>query len=287
VAGSVADVPGIVPSISTVWELGYQGLIGERLLVAADAWRSTETDFTSSLLVRTPLYLLGPEQFGTFLSQNAGPQIVSALVQAGLSEAAAREQAQKVISTWVQIPGGVASSEELAGGGADLLATNVNLGAVDLWGFDLSAQWWVSKAWSTRATYSHVSDHHFCLVDPHGADCDEDDLIALNAPKDKLTASLAYRGPTNGFNGEVRVRHIGEFPVNTSVYEGLRCIGGGGEACVKPYTLFDFLLGYDLPIMPGASVQLAVTNLFDENYRSFVGVPTVGRLALLRLRREF
>jgi outer membrane receptor protein involved in Fe transport len=157
VEGSVTDVPGIVPSISTVWELGYQGLIGERLLVAADAWRSRETDFTSSLLVRTPLYLLGPEQFGAFLSQNADPQIVSALVQAGLSEAAAREQAQAVIAKWVQIPGGVASSEELAGGGADLLATNVNLGAVDLWGFDLSAQWWVSKAWSTRATRPRTS----------------------------------------------------------------------------------------------------------------------------------
>jgi hypothetical protein len=30
-----------------------------------------------------------------------------------------------------------------------------------------------------------------------------------------------------------------------------------------------------------------VTNIFDEEYRSFVGVPRVGRLALLRLRYEF
>ena len=113
------------------------------------------------------------------------------------------------------------------------------------------------------------------------------DLLALNAPKDKLTVSLAYRGRTNTFNGEVRMRHTGGFPVNTSVYVGLGCIGGGGEACVRSYTLFDLLLGHALPIMPGASAQLAITNLFNEGYRSFVGVPTVGRLALLRLRYDF
>jgi outer membrane cobalamin receptor len=39
--------------------------------------------------------------------------------------------------------------------------------------------------------------------------------------------------------------------------------------------------------VPGASVQLAITNLFDSDYRSFVGVPRVGRLALLRLRYQF
>jgi iron complex outermembrane receptor protein len=286
VAGPVADVPGIEPSISTVWEVGYKGLFGERFLVAAAAWRSKVTNFTSSLLLRTPFFLLGPQQFGAFLSQNAAPQIVSALVQAGLPADAALQQAKALIESWVETPGGVASSADLEGAGADLIATNVNLGKVDLWGFDLSAQWWISKAWSASGMYSLVSDHSFCL-DPAAANCDQDHLLALNASKNKLTASLAYRGPSDGVSGEVRVRHTGGFPVNTSVYVGLECIGGGGEPCVRAYTLFDFMLGYALPIMPGASVQLAVTNLFDENYKSFVGVPKVGRLALLRLRYEF
>jgi len=46
-------------------------------------------------------------------------------------------------------------------------------------------------------------------------------------------------------------------------------------------------MGYDLPSMTGAAVQLSVSNVFDKAYRSFVGVPKVGRLALLRLRYEF
>ena len=287
VTGSVTDLPGIRPSIATVWEMGYQGLIGDRILLAADAWRSTETAFTSSLLVRTPLYLLDSQQFRAFLTQNAASQIAGALVENGLSEAAAQQQAQTLIANWVQIPGGVAASPDIPGSGADLIAAFVNLGEIALWGLDLSARWLISDAWSVNGTYSHVSDHSFCLVDPGATGCDEDNLLALNAPQDKLTASLAYRGPNNGFSSEVRVRHTGAFPVNTAIYVGLECIGGGGEPCVEPYTLFDATLGYDLPMTPGASVQLGITNLFNEPYRSFVGVPEVGRLALLRLRYEF
>jgi len=136
--------PCIKPSISQTFEVGYKGLVGDRFLFAADAWRSTETDFTSPLVVRTPLYLLNPQQFAAFLAQNAAPQIVGALMQAGLPQAVAQQQAQALISNWVQIPGGVASSNDVAAGGADLLATYVNFGEIDLWGFDVSAQWLIT-----------------------------------------------------------------------------------------------------------------------------------------------
>ena len=56
---------------------------------------------------------------------------------------------------------------------------------------------------------------------------------------------------------------------------------------VDRYTPWDLTLGSGLPRVPGASVQVAITNLLDEDYQSFVGVPAVGRLALLRLRYEF
>lgn len=291
VVGSVRDIPGLQPSIATVWEVGYRGLIGERLLITADAWRLSESDFTSSLVIRTPLFLLDPDQFGEFLAQNAGPSIVSALVQAGHPEAVARERAQELIAAWVRIPGGVASSEDLAAAGASLVAMNVNFGEVDLWGFDLGARWLITGSWSVSGTYSHVSDHSFCLLRTStgtgSADCSERDLLALNAPKDKLTAALMYRSPGNAFVSEIRARHTGGFPVSTSEYTGLQCIGGGGEPCVRAFTLLDLLLGYELTALPGASVQLLITNVLDEGYRSFVGVPTVGRLSLLRLRYEF
>ena len=57
--------------------------------------------------------------------------------------------------------------------------------------------------------------------------------------------------------------------------------------CVQSFTLLDLLVGYTLPQLRGASLQLSVQNLFDQEYRSFPGVPNVGRMALLRLRYEF
>jgi outer membrane receptor protein involved in Fe transport len=55
---------------------------------------------------------------------------------------------------------------------------------------------------------------------------------------------------------------------------------------VKSYTLLDLTAGYRLPV-PGASVQLSVSNLLDESYQSFIGTPTIGRVAILRLSYEF
>jgi len=287
VSGSVHDVPRLRPEIHSVWEMGYTGLFGDRLMVAADAWRSTETDFVPSATVRTPLFRLDTLQLGSYLTQHAAPQIVNALVQAGQSEAEAEKVAGSVIATWVRIPGGVAGSPDVAVGGADLLWTWINMGRINRWGFDLSVQWLLLEAWSASGTYSHVSDHHFSLGGTGATDGKEREIIALNAPKDKLTAGLAYRGAGNGFSGEVRVRYTGEFPVSTVDYIGMRCIGRGYDPCVERYTLLDLTLGSYLPRVPGASVQLAVTNLLDEDYRSFVRVPNIGRLALLRLRYEF
>jgi outer membrane receptor protein involved in Fe transport len=36
----------------------------------------------------------------------------------------------------------------------------------------------------------------------------------------------------------------------------------------------------------GATIQLVVNNLFDTDYRSFVGVPKIGRFAMLRVKYD-
>ncbi len=288
-AGTVSDVPGIEPSISKTFELGYKGLIADRVLLAADLWRQEQTNFTSPLVLRTPVFLLNPQQFGGFLQANAGPQIVTALVQSGMPLAQAQATAGTIITNWVQIPGGVASSADVAARGADLLATYVNFpGDISLWGVDVSATALLSDEWSLGVTVSHASDHNFCLVEvTSGQQCPNAQRVALNAPKDKGNISLGYRPAGAGFNGEVRLRHTGEFPVNSADFIGLQCIGGGGQPCIDSSTLLDLTLGYALPSMRGASVQLSVSNMFDDAYRSFVGVPEVGRLAMVRLRYEF
>jgi outer membrane receptor protein involved in Fe transport len=77
--------------------------------------------------------------------------------------------------------------------------------------------------------------------------------------------------------------------VDSGVYKATACLGdttSDVESCVASYTLLDLTLGYRVPRMAGTTVQLSVENLLNEAYRSFPGSPSIGRLALLRLKYQ-
>ena len=50
---------------------------------------------------------------------------------------------------------------------------------------------------------------------------------------------------------------------------------------VDAYTVFDLNVGYMFR-NNGFGVQLDITNIFDNDYQSFVGVPHFGRYTMLR-----
>jgi outer membrane receptor protein involved in Fe transport len=47
----------------------------------------------------------------------------------------------------------------------------------------------------------------------------------------------------------------------------------------------DLNAGYEVP-NTAATLQFSVINVFDTGYRSFVGVPKIGRFAMVRVRYE-
>jgi outer membrane receptor protein involved in Fe transport len=114
--------------------------------------------------------------------------------------------------------------------------------------------------------------------------------IALNAPKVKGTFALAYRDARAGFNAEARLRLTSGFPAVSAGFVGTQCETGvtGAlyeQACVEGYQLVDVTLGYKVPGTL-ATLQLAVSNLFNEPYRSFVGVPEVGRFLMVQAKYD-
>jgi iron complex outermembrane receptor protein len=273
--GALPDIPPLEASHTETFEVGYQGVLGDRLLVSADVWRSEKTDFTSPLVLRTPLLTLNRPDIAAYL--------VPRLVAAGVPQPIAEAQAGALAAGIAPIPLAVVSSDDVRPRGADLVVTYVNFGKLDLWGADLGFTALLSDEWTLSGSTSWVSDHHFEV---------EDELIALNAPDLKGTASLAYRNADVGFSGEFRLRYNSEFPVNSADFIGTQCVLDPGvepgpfvEECVESFTLADVTLGYAIP-GTGATLQLTVSNLFDTDYRNFIGVPTIGRFALARLRYE-
>ena len=65
--GAVPSVEKLKESTTTIFEVGYQGLIDNRVVVAADVWYSRREDFVSPLVFRTPLLLLDGSSMVGFL----------------------------------------------------------------------------------------------------------------------------------------------------------------------------------------------------------------------------
>lgn len=273
---SLDQVEPVRESTSNTYEAGYKGILGNRLLLAADVWYSKRENLVTPLTIQTPLLLLNGEQIGAYLV----PKFMQEL---GMSQEQAVGLATQLATGMGQVPVGVISSADVNANGPQLLTTYVNVDeSIDVWGTDLSASALLSDALTLGIAASWVNDDMFTTASGM--------QVALNAPKKKGSASLAYLTDANPFNGEVRLRYTDGYPVNSGVYIGTRCIGDTSplaEDCVESYTLLDLALGYRLPIRQDATLQLAVQNVLDDAYRSFPGSPEIGRMALLRLKYEF
>ncbi len=276
------DLPDVEPireSLQSSFEVGYRGVLADRFSVQADVWYSRRTQLVTPLTVRTPLVLMDGQQLGAFLV----PQLVPVLMQGGMSQEQAQATAIQIATGMASVPVGVISSADVNANGAQLLSTYTNVDDdFDLWGVDLGATVLVDDNWTLRASAALVNDDYFTTT--------RGEIVTLNAPKRKASASVGYRSDALGLTTELRGRYAEGFPASSGVYEGTACIPGAPSTalpCVDSVTLFDLTMGYRIPNLPGTSIQLSVTNLADKAFQSFPGTPEVGRMALLRLRYEF
>ncbi|HEX2077110.1 MAG TPA: TonB-dependent receptor, partial [Longimicrobium sp.] len=262
-------------SPSTTLEAGYKGLLGPRLLIAADVWWSRREDLVTPLTIQTPLVRLDSAQLETYL--------VPRLMGAGVPQASAVAIARGMS----RIPLGVISSADVDAPGGQLLVTYVNVDeTIELWGTDVSATALLGNEWQLGGSVSFMSEDVF--------ETENAGLVTLNAPKWKGTLALDYDNDDTGLFGQIRMRYSDAFPVNSGVYVGTRCLNQPGdpvpalqEDCVDSFTLFDVNLGYRLPMVRGATLNVLVNNLLDEDYRPFPGTPTMGRMVIARIRYDF
>jgi len=252
-ASEVQDVGQIKPTITNTFELGYKGLVGQRLVAAVDVYYSRIEDFVGPLRVETPNVFYDPVTLGAYLA-NPAFGLSTAQVTA-LTEAIAR------------IPVGTVTPENARDSG-DLILTYRNFGDVDLSGVDLTFQILLNDFWSAVLSYSYVSDDFFANV--------EGDLdLALNAPKNKAGLQLRFQDRPRGVGASARVRYVDAFPVESGVFVGN----------VKAYTLLDLSGSWE--VIPHTTVSAVVQNALDHDHREFVGVPQIGRFGVLRVTRTF
>jgi iron complex outermembrane receptor protein len=264
----VPDVPALEPTIWQTFEIGYKGLLlGDNLLLGANAYYTDVDNFVSALEPFTPNIFLPTEQTQTYLASEFLP-----LVGVAFPDTATALATAAVLGAQIgQTPFG-SIAPTTAGGttSAPILLTYRNLGDFSFFGADASLTYVLNDRWELGGTISWVEKDTF-LTGPEDDPATRE--VALNAPKWKGSATVGYRSPTSGFNGAVRARYIDGFPVASGVYIGE----------VDSYSVFDLNVGYTFPGRSGLTLQLDISNLFDSDYQSFVGVPEFGRYSMLRL----
>lgn len=287
-------VDPLLESYTETFEVGWTGVLNNRVAISADVYRMKKNNFISPLILQTPMITMNGQDVGAFISGPVGTAVTTAvmaqLMAAGMGQAeayaAGLAQAEATVTALAtgiaQLPLAVVSSDQVPTQGADLLLTYRNVGDVTLWGADLSVQAFLTDEWTLSGTYSHISEDYFDVVG--GAP------IALNSPKNKGSGMLAYRNLSSGFNVSGRVRITSSFPAESAGFVGTKCITGGTggifeEDCVASSTIFDLTAGYKVPDTR-ATLQVSVNNVFDTGYRSFVGVPNIGRFAMMRVKYD-
>ena len=286
-------MPRTKPTITQTFEVGYKGVLGGKLVLAADAYRTTTKDFVGPLRVETPNVFLDPQTLGGALGAALGQGLAdpanAALAQglAGLDAVTipgviagnnngtpVDELAQLFTEGAAQIPFGTVSPEQAYDPTAAII-TYRNFGEVSVNGLDLSLAYYPTDALTLTGNYSLVDDNFF--EDLKFKDGSGSADIALNAPKQKFKLAAGYLFTDWDLQVGGKMRYNGSYRMQSGVYEG----------DVDSFTLFDLNLVYRLPVDQDLRLQMEVTNLLDDVHQEFVGGAEIGRLIFAQLGVSF
>ena len=264
----VLDVPDLVPTIHNSFEVGYKGLINDRVLLAADLYRTRIENFVGSLRVETPNVFFDPASVQAFVLHRLDPLIRAGLIPPALIEG----PIALAVGAIASLPLGTLATDQ--SGTHDLLLTYRNFGDVSYTGADLALEVLLSDQFSVNGNFSWKSAECFNSTDD---DCDDIEDVALNAPSHNGSLGLTYANQGSGFSATGRMRMTAGFPVNSGTYIGV----------IDGYQVADASVSYRLPFQPGTTLSVTANNLFDSNHTEFVGAAPLGRFVMFRVRHDF
>lgn len=281
----VLDVPLTRSTTTETFELGYKGVVGAKLVVAADLYHTRIEDFVSPIQVQTPNVFLDPASLGAALGASLGtaltdnPEMAAAVapldnmqVPGTLSGNGNGSPVDEIVTLFAggaaSIPFGTVTPEQAFDPTAVML-TYRNFGEITLNGLDVNLAYFPSDQWVLTGNYSWVDKTLFEKVD-NIAD------IALNAPGNKFKLGTSYTFDQPQLTLGAQWRYVGAFRQESGVFVG----------DVDSYSLLDLNASYRLPFGP-MRLGVDVSNALDTKHRTFIGAPEIGRLVFGQLGVAF
>jgi len=305
------DVEPIKPTITQTSELGYKGVLANRLALSVDIYQTKIRDFVGPLEIETPSVFLEQQTLIAALlkqikaeldkPENA-PLVQVAMVLDDPNLVIGQNEDGTPVAMKDLFPdnpvqkfGNGVSYDELAlifaNGTAQNGASQIPFGTVTPAGVhDPNAIMLTYRNYGDISLYGADARLDFFLTENvilNGSlsfvsdDQFESDgkTIPLNAPKNKFGLGVKYINADLGLSSQLQFRYIAGFPVNSGVYIGE----------VDPYQLVDVNFAYDLPAFLSTPPRLSLTiqNLLNNQHQEFVGAPEIGRLALMQITQSF
>ncbi len=232
---SESDIRPIGPleaSYNRTIELGYKGIIGNRLRLAIDAWFQRRGDVGNPAGLATPNVFYDPSALGAFL----GPRLAQFLSNAGLSQqqiqALAPQLTQQLAGGLSSVPQGIVQfNNDRFASATDVHATYTSSTdeEFDVNGLDLAVDFVANDNWTFAGTYSWVSDVVFKDVTSSN-----NTALMLNAPGNKASLAARYRNELRGLSFELRSRYSEGYPVNSGVYASGDNLSGNPIQFTRP-----------------------------------------------------
>jgi outer membrane receptor for ferrienterochelin and colicins len=271
---TIRDVESVKSTVTQTVELGYKGVIKDKLFLSVDAYYTQINNFVSPL---------SPVSYRVLLNQQQLESTLSTAIMANLQENLVNDpnnpfydgffnNAESIIGNAIAGTQGlslgtVAPESDLVN--SDLVLTYLNLGKVDIAGVDLGFTYLATDNIAVSGAFSFMNKDRIPL---EGA---SNGFVALNAPRYKTALAVDYSDIANtGLGLGINWRWQDAFPANSALYVG----------DVNAANLIDLNINYRPTFSENTIVSANFYNIANYKFQRFPGTPFIGFYALFRVQ---
>lgn len=251
-----AGNPDLVPEQIESWEVGYKGIIGEKLFLTVDYYESTSTNFITDLLPG-----VNPN-FTSFQIQENIPAPIADALRSTLNGALGPLAVGLTNQTVDSNPSGLSVTPD---GHPVLVVSYTNAGEVDTNGLDVAFNYYVNDKWTIMGNYSWFD---FEVIDQLVSDA-----LTPNASENKWNLGVTYSA--DRLSAGLKLHVVEGFPWAAGVFVGQ----------IPDYETINFNLQWDFAEQ--WEMGLDINNLADEEHYQIFGGSVNGRRALGTVRYRF
>lgn len=302
---TITDLKAIKSTTTQTVEVGYKGIIKDKLFLSADVYYTQINNFISPLSPASYRVQFDPSQLSGAIAptiyanlQNVSPKFNATYndilsgklagfenvnldanndgdVFAELMYLLAGNPADPNVNGYIYdfSAGTLAPNSDLVN--SDLVLTYINLGKVDLWGSDIGATFQQSikdTELSISGMFSFVNKDRIPLA---GA---SNGYIGLNAPKYKSSIAVEAGNIANtGIGAGINWRWQDAFPANSALYIG----------DVYAANLLDLNISYRPNFSKGTMFTGSFYNITDNKFQRFPGTPYIGFYGMFKISHTF